>query len=625
MKKLNKLAAVAAVALGLGVIPQVHAIGYSPVGMELESGGRGDTLLFPMFYGYTENYFTISNSSNSFIQGHLRFRGAAWSGELLDFDVILTPGDVFVFRLADIDGDGFWEIDQSLDPNNFAYTGLLRNCTPEGGNGVGKSQCMDQYSTLIPSARCVSSDTIVHHRNMGYVEFIGEGVFDQMTHSTLFSLIEPANAGKLEASGQREIDNKLGASLWSWVMPTGVNNDLGTNATGTFHATRTASDVPNALSGSAFITPIGKSHGLAYNAEAIVNFRTDNFTHRIDNYTGLVGAVPRSGVILHNENAAAPTGQYAYVYGYKESGGYYNNAFESRISFNNTWGPTLADGDDYNPISDEYSRLSFLRIVSENVFDGNGGDDSFDHPSGFNVNNSLAEVEEAIRKSTLYPSPVDSFTTPNASSPRQLFTGVYFDNAVFDKACQGNKREGNTSCSNATLQSWYAAFFPTKFFYAEDANLWIGDDIPACEGTNATDKLLGDKGYLEAAVIHALAVSKPFNIQVWDITEQTPVESSVVCVNSPCIQPESAMTSEFPMGHELSVFNIKSMKDKFGKTGDHQSWDVGRVSLQVNPAANVCRSLAPQAPNCISTFPGLLYTFDIGSDGYFSHWRAMER
>jgi hypothetical protein len=332
-----------------------------------------------------------------------------------------------------------------------------------------------------------------------------------------------------------------------------------------------------------------------------------------------VGAVPRSGVILHNENAAAATGAHAYVYGYRETGGYYNNAFESRISFNNTWGPTLADGDDYNPISNEYNVLSLLRITND------GGDDSFDSLSGFNVNNSLAEVEEAVRKSTLYGNFVNENTTPNPSSPRQLFTGVYFDNAVFDKACQGNKREGNSSCSNATLQSWYAAFFPTKFFYAEDANLWRGDDIPACEGTNATDKLLGDKGYLEAAVIHALAVSKPFNIQVWDITEQTPVESSVVCTHSPCIQPESAITSEFPMGHELSVFNIKSMKDKFGKTGGHQSWDVGRVSLQVQPGANVCRSLAPQAPNCISTFPGLLYTFDIGSDGYFSHWRAMER
>jgi hypothetical protein len=464
---------------------------------------------------------------------------------------------------------------------------------------------------------------------MGYVEFIGEGVFDQLTHETLEAFIKPENAGKLADGnnsfqtngGQRRVGNRLGTSLWSWVMPTGVDTDYGYSGSFipgqqgfnafTNFVNRTASDVDNALSGTAFITPIGKSHGLAYNAEAIVNFRTDNFQHRVSNYVDYTPIFPdtnRTGVILHHENAAAHTGHHAYVYGYAENGGWYDNAFESRISFNNTWGPTLADGDDYNSTDVEYGTLSRLRIVGVN-------DDSFDNT--FSVPNSLAEVEEAIRKSKPYGAAVGIGTTPNDSSPNQLFTGFYFDNATFDKACEGNKREGSTSCSTATLGSWYAGFFPTKFFYAEDGLLWKGDDKPECEGTNVTNKLLGDKGYLEAAVIHSLALAKPFDIQVWDITEKP---AGLDCSHSPCV-----LEINFPLGHELSVFSIKDLKNRFGQAGEHQNWDAGRVVLKTESAANVCRNMFSQHGDCIATFPGLLYTFDIGSDGYFSHWRALAR
>jgi len=625
MKKLHKLAAAVAVAAGIALSPQAGAIGYNTVGMEQETGGRGDTLLFPVFYGYGENYFTIGNSTDQFIQGHLRFRGAAWSGELLDFDVILTPGDVFVFRLADIDGDGFWEIDQSLDSRNFAYTGMLQGCSPEGGKGVAKSNCMDQFTDLIPTAvpECgITAEVITHHRNVGYVEFIGEGILNGLTDDLLNSFINPVNAGRLAAQGQREIDNRLGTSLWSWVMPDGVENDWGFGGTvgnsGTFHATRTALDVPNALSGTAFITTTGKSYGVAYNAEAFGNFRTNQFAHRVSNYNVAVNGTSQTGVILHHENAAADARSFLYRYGYDESGNGLNE-FESRISFNNTWGPTLADGDDYlaaTPTGRVGEDLSHLRFMI-------GNDDSFDIAFQ-NLPNSIAEVEEAIRKSSYYTATVTGGTSANPSSPRQLFTGFYFDNAVFDKASnqagtacqnQSNGREPSVACTANRLQSWYFAFFPTKFFYSEDVNRWRNTSNQC--GWNNTNRLLGRRGYLEAAVTHALAIPKPFNVQVWDTTEKTPGK---VCIQSPCLIESRGLT----LTHELAVFNIKTLKDLFG-TGEHQNWDAGRIVLQVQPEANVCRDSPAQTPSCISTFPGLLYTFDMGTDGALAHWRALER
>jgi hypothetical protein len=243
--------------------------------------------------------------------------------------------------------------------------------------------------------------------------------------------------------------------------------------------------------------------------------------------------------------------------------------------------------------------------------------DVFDVPT-FGVSTSVSEVEEAIRKSTYYAATVTPATVANTNSPRQLFTGFYFDNARFDKACEGNRREGNPACSNTTLQSWYFAFFPTKFFYAEDGLLWQNPASTAACGINRTNRLLGRRGYLEAAVEHALAVPKPFNIQVWDTTERTPGST---CVQSPCLVESQGLT----LTHELSVFNIKTLKDRFGTSGAHQSWDSGRVVLQVPPDANLCRSFPAQSASCISTFPGLMYTFDMGSDGSLAHWRGLER
>jgi len=664
-------------------------------GIVLENGGRGDALLFPVFYGYGENYFTISNSSGEWVQGHLRFRGAAWSGELLDFDVILSPGDVLLFRLADIDGDGQWEIDESLDLRNFQYTGMNMGCSPEGGTGVGRADCIDQQTLLIPqrtdqdtgawAGGNITPAIIDHHRHVGYVEFIGEGIFYPRALMTQWinQFINPANANALANNGQRRTGNGLGTSLWSWVNgfdaypdPAGdagapaiatvvapnINTPPGLNPYYTAVAAtcipvaqgnpggvgggfvdtpgladscarRTARGVPNVLSGTAFIAQVGHNHGVAYNAEAFFDFRTNSaFSTNSGNRVCTAGASPSSdcgsrpvahrvnnyptdnSVILHHENPLA-NAAYNYVYAYAPLP---ENVFEARISFNNTWGPTLADGNDYTLIQD-VAPASLPFVGNEYRWTTPVGVDTWDFE--MTVPNSIAEVEEAVRKG--YPSTTAAPAyAPDAASSRQRFTGFYWDNS--------------TQLGSGNLSSLYFAFFPTKYFYGEHPGYWApgagpGRNIlgaPGVPGVPDDQKLLGRRGYLEAAVTNLLNWSKPFNVQVWDILENTPNPTQVQCTFSPCVVPQLP-TQTIALREELAFFSIKNLKNLFQGTA-HQGWTAGRIVMTVPPASNMCVvggfGASPRDAGCLDTYPGLLYTFDIdNTTQQFSDWRPLER
>jgi hypothetical protein len=447
MKTVNRLAAAIAVALSMGIATQANA---API--ELRHNGIGDAMLFPVFNGYVENYFTITNSSGNWEQGHIRFRGASWSAELLDFDVILSPGDVFVFRLADLDGDGLWEIDMSIDPNNFRYTSVQAT----GCNGT----CIDASNALEPSAGVVSDGILRHQRNVGYVEFIGECQLDGMTPARMNALLTAGSSlaplGLSEAN-RTKVGNGLGTNCWVWG-----------DAPNSWVSDRGLTDFPNVAAGTAFISIPGQSHGVAYNSETFVNFRTGAHFHRVDNYRIVNGVSldaanaakmdANDAVIVHEEdsnsvvNGPSPFGDYVYRFLEEGSGGRND---ESRISFNNTWGPTLADGDDYGLFANFYTNAG---VNSADVAAGTTVTlnaefrqgqlyfipnlltpeiDFWDNRLATSRVNSIAEVESAIRKGG------------------QAYDSFYFDGASLGK-------------TTATLKSWFFAHFPTKFYYGED-------------------------------------------------------------------------------------------------------------------------------------------------------------
>lgn len=575
MRKLNKLAAAVAVALSVGVaLPSANAT------IQLKPNARGDTLLFPVFNGYVENYFTVMNNDNNWTQAHIRFRGAAWTGELLDFDVILSPGDVLVFRLADIDGDGYWEVDQSLDvgadgtpaTGTFSWSGILQSCS----NGSTRmDNCVDENPLLIPEASAAVPQALIEHqRHAGYVEFIGEGVFlingVPPSHALMTKLA--GNAGQFAVEGQREVASPSGAkgtSLWSWVdgqravMNSGYHHEQVLSAG---IPVRTATDVPNALSGTAFIALPGQGNGLAYNAEAFVDFRTNMNPHRIDNYP------LNNAVIIHDENSVGPAGGVApmgdYVYGFMPENGLENRFDESRISFNNTWGPTLADGDDHALTLLPYDtilgwdawdqRLNTLGVANDNT-------------------NSIAEVEEAIR------------------NYGELFTSFYFDDSA------------RTNSGSSSLHSWYFAHFPTKFYYGEKSNYY------------GATKLRGATGYIAKAVAYMTSLGKPVSLQVWDTAERNGTGTVGDCPQSPCLPGEVRMAA---LGEELAFFDIDWIKGFFDNAA---SFGAGRVVIQQNPRP---ATIGEHQADGNAPWPMLGYTFEsvaTGNGVSLGNWRSMHR
>jgi hypothetical protein len=661
MRKTKKLAAVMAVALGVGITPYANAV------IELKNNGTGDALLFPVFNGYIENYFTISNNHNAWIQGHIRFRGAAWSGELRDFDVILSPGDVFVFRLADLNGDGRWEIDQNLDLANFQYTGQVYTCPDVAGN------CLAPNPRLIPPVGGRATQEVIdYHLSVGYIEFFGEAVLDGMTHGIMNQLVNQTGPRNNDCGNifnhQTKFYTGRGTNAWMWSDSDRAN--FTTNTSGP--CDRGLSDVPNVLSGTAFITIPGTAVGVAYNAEAFTNFRTATYMdsdadifsesagtwtkqsvgtastvfhqegqHRIDNYRRNSAlrygpAVPGNGranphpnersvttinlnaedraVILHNETAGtgagtSPNGDYVYEFVSQcivAANAAEDRRDECRISFNNTWGPTFFDGDDYNLDSNfttagitDYNAYNVantrLRPMYSSVTPfaarGIGGSvmtdlDDFDRrftniaKADERPVNSLAEVEEAIRIGG------------------QNFFAYYFDGQRFDMSSQ--------DISKSPLRSYYFGYFPTKFFWFEDPTALF-----------ATTLTGGAAAYVDRAVNNMLNVGKPLNVEVWDIFENSGGFTTAGCISpDPC-----GVRVGLVLGYELNFFDIKFLKSQF-TAGTVRDYKTGRVAL----STNVSGANNPQAdPVALFTWPGLFYTFEISDELDLAHWRSMQR
>jgi len=591
MKKLHKLAAAVAVAAGIALSPQANAV------IELESNGVGDALLFPAFNGYIENYFTVSNHSDLWVQGHIRFRGAAWSAELRDFDVILSPGDVFVFRLADLDGDGQWEIDENLDTRNFQYTGMVHSCQTPAGTVV--PNCLDASNLLEPSindttARVgITTALIEHQRHVGYVEFIGEAGGNHMSQPSGSTLISDNPTGNwrnyVTTNG-----NGRGTSAWRWsaaeinfpaagaILPIPYNPaiPLGITAIPATPVNLGLSDVGNVLSGTAFVTAPGQTHGIAYNAEAFTNFRTGTNpatagTHRIENYTlasdqiGANDPGAAQAVIVHHENAssnpvaATPAGDY--IYACPDAGGVISGPLatagteygdELVISFNNTWGPTLADGDDYlgAPNDNWDARHSAPTYGPTTVV----------HDAS---RNSLDEVEAAIARAGT------------------SFYSYYFDNDIFDKSAAGGK---------ATLKSYFFGYFPTKYFYGESI---LGTKTSNCQQ------------YIDFVVGTLVNLAKPISTLVMD-TQENPCTST-----DTAISPARPSTVNKVLGQELTYFDIGFLKAG-ANDGRCAGFRSGRS--QITPTGSALSTMP-------TGFPGLFYTFEIGSDGAISQWRPMQR
>jgi hypothetical protein len=453
---------------------------------------------------------------------------------------------------------------------------------------------------------------------------------------------------------------RSGTSAWKWAdaEPENTRNPNGTfnicNAGGTNNpCNRGLSDVGNWLSGTAFITIPGQSHGISYNAQAFNNFRTADFSHRVDNYVysggvtsytndfggltnnanlvGLRSSVPDAigtpaissdgspvlavtiktptAVILHHENALE-SAVYPYIYGcYIDVDPSHKNTpypgvteeiydDEIVISFNNTWGPTLADGDDNidttqnllvptelsgynspNPIIPFTGATAFQDKWDAfrngyATFNGVGGDIRLS-----SYTNSTSEVENAISESG------------------QVYYSYYFDNMPFDQSGRGGK---------STLKSHYFGFFPTKFYYGE--SLQRAKSLTCQDYRDRTiERLLFD-------------IRNNLLTEVWNTNEDRCLKTSSPGEERYEISPvfevitTSVPTNTPTVGYELSYWNIDWLKESVGGCQSDARFDSGRAVSAVLPATSG------------DFYPGLLFTFDQDTNNSFiSHWRAMQR
>jgi hypothetical protein len=615
MRKLNKLAAAITVALSAGVMaPQAHAV------ISAHYDQEGDAMLFPLFYGVLENYYAIHNNSNLWVQGHLRFRGAAWSGELLDKDIILSPHDVFVFRVTDMDQDGYWEVDQSLDPNNFMYTGHA-NATCSGnvpentGSTTTVAQCQDFSDVLFPTLTGsdggvldpanypnINDQIIADQKAYGYIEYIGEAV--------LVGCDTPeSGVGEgcdLDGDGDNQNDWPLDA--WDW-SDAEANGDVGVAGT--------LDGVGNWLSGQFWISlPGSASTGVSGAALMFRDFRTASpaGTHRVEH------TYPwDTEVILHTDNPAIADAPYVYRFGDED-------AYENDVSFNNTWGPTLADGDDYdlgvnavlnytvldatgttptpnygNSVRQTLPTMGNVAVMNAYSASGSAaaGADFWDDLAAvtggvlaYNRVNSIAEVDLAINKNA------------------QSFTGHYFDLGSSNKGSGG-----------APLMSAYFVHFPTKFYRAELKE-------------PAGRPYAGLSHYINYIVDYLLGgeVIKVYDVETWNTDEDyecVPGQTSIV---SPTVldpgmtgvQGFEVENCQWPFRYELNLVTIQELKSTHEDSPMVQAFTEGQLNA-FPEYSNL--SAATNTEVFAQSYPGLWYSFDLelGTNVDLRHWLPMIR
>jgi hypothetical protein len=163
---------------------------------EQTNGGSGCAMLFPYYdarsvaeggLGLTDNYFTIINTSDQWVQSHIRIRTGDCSVELLDFDILQSPKDVFVFDIYEDGGITF----ASCDANTLEDSGFTLNYDADGD---GTNDCFILSSATFPEmlslittcGDCATGGTITSAQAIelvkkGYIEVIEEGVIERKT------------------------------------------------------------------------------------------------------------------------------------------------------------------------------------------------------------------------------------------------------------------------------------------------------------------------------------------------------------------------------------------------------------------------------------------------------------
>ncbi len=316
----------------------------------------GDVVIYPYYdvsYATSLNYFYLVNTTKFYVQAHIRFRTAECSIEVLDFDVILTPYDVFTFwvlpQVTDADGitgPGFY----SADAHTLAVSGLI----------PAKYFDSNGYVTIAFNTRRlldlhIAADDAADMLPKGYVEVIAEGLIqsDFWSNCGPFKSLVAAATTDIKESCTWDTNNSKG----DFSNVDSIFGNHGVDHVGkTTNGTNVRIDNGELLYGTEYFVDFASASGYGVNAATITAFRTSsNGTHVTldkdyikaqhidDNYAApgwpanLVSGY--NGLILHAD--------------YVGSDMINKNPF-FRPDWATTFGPTLAFGDDMDAWSVGY-------------------------------------------------------------------------------------------------------------------------------------------------------------------------------------------------------------------------------------------------------------------------------
>jgi hypothetical protein len=172
----------------------VAVFGFSFTAHAMSGEHSGASLLYTYYdtraqadggLGLTDNYITVTNTSPNWVQAHVRVRTGAQSVELLDFDILLSPQDVFAFDLF-FTGETVFS---SCDTQTLINSGFTPNFDRDGDT---VNECYIIGSSTFPNmlshiqlCEGVDAATALLETQKGYIEIIGEGVIIPNSNNTL--------------------------------------------------------------------------------------------------------------------------------------------------------------------------------------------------------------------------------------------------------------------------------------------------------------------------------------------------------------------------------------------------------------------------------------------------------
>ena len=177
MKKSILASSIAAAVFGLGAVgAHAQAVPVQPV--TVQPSGVGDMLIVPYFSTQSDNATLLSLTNTDLVSGKavkVRFRGAANSDDVFDFQVFLSPGDVWTANVSK-GADGLSRLTTS-DKSCTKPSAAVLNATPF------ITSRLDQRLT---------GDALATGTREGYIEIIG--MADIPPHSRAGETTSRANA-----------------------------------------------------------------------------------------------------------------------------------------------------------------------------------------------------------------------------------------------------------------------------------------------------------------------------------------------------------------------------------------------------------------------------------------------